>query len=378
MKIAILGSRGIPSLYGGYERFTEALAPDLSRRGNDVFVSCEGTNEKNPLLIYKGVNIFYFPFLPPRSYTLRKFYEVVYDGYSLLKMSRDPNIEIIYMLGYGASIFFFIPMLFNKILVVNSDGIEWKRPKFNIIEKKLMLICERLMVIFADKIVADSDEIRKYFYNIYGLDVKFIPYGVSEIPTVIWEEAKLPSILMGNIRPNDYWLVAARLEPENNIHTIVKAYIESNSKRPLIIVGDFSSLKYENLVNCLLADKLDVKKIIIVRNGYDGHSLNMLRQNCFAYIHGHSVGGTSPALLVPMIMKKLILINDNEFTREVCGNFGVYFSGTEDLSKKINMVEENPKNYSKLSDGVYKRARNNYSWEKILDKYDMLFHDLIR
>lgn len=376
MNISIIGSRGIPNLYGGYEKFTERIGVDLAKKGYHISVSCEHSKEKKPPLEYNGVSLFYFPIRPPKSRTLRQAYEILYDAYSLLKASQ--NSDCIYMLGYGASMFFFIPRIFGKTLIVNSDGIEWKRNKFNRLEKSLIKACEKLMVVFADKIIADSREVKKYLDARYNIDTKFIPYGVSEMPHVAWDNAKLPDNLSrGKIQPNEYWLVAARLEPENNIHTIVEGHLKSESKKPLIIVGSFSSPKYEKFVYNLLTDNLKNNEDIFICSDYSRDLLYMLRQNCFAYIHGHSVGGTSPALLVAMIMKKIILANDNEFTREVCDDFALYFKDTDDLGNKITLIEKNPENYFKLKEDIYKRAKEEYSDDKILNEYISLFNDVM-
>ncbi len=304
--IAIIGSRGIPNNYGGFEGFTEILSQNLAKEGYDVHVSCEHPGENPCPDTYKGANLFYFPINHPKSSSMGMFYEILYDMYSLFVASW--KAEQIYMLGYSASLFFFIPKIFGRTLYLNPDGFEWKRAKFNSNIKFLLKILENMGTFWADKIIADSNEIKKYYDNKYDMDSSFIAYGADEIPEVTWDNDKLPAILKHGISINPaYWLVVARLEPENNIHTIIEGYIKSNAEKPLIVVGNFSSPEYQKKIEGIVSNQVGDKKIVFTGGIYDQESLNMLRQNCFGYLHGHSVGGTNPSLLEAMIMKNIII-----------------------------------------------------------------------
>lgn len=371
MKIAILGSRGIPNRYGGFEKFTEDLSVALANKGFQVYVSCEHPSGNNKIEKYKGVNLFYFPIHPPKSNKLRNLYEILYDIYSLFWASR--RVDIIYMLSYTASPFFFIPKIFGKKLFVNPDGLEWKRDKFNFFEKHLLLFNEKMMVAWADKIIADSNEIKKYYDNKYKVSSEFIPYWVDEVAAVKWDPEKLPGLLKEKIERNNYWLVVARLEPENNIHVIIDGYLESSSNKPLIIVGNFQSKAYQKKVLSTIEGRLNGKHIYFTGAIYNQETLNMLRQHCFAYIHGHSVGGTNPSLLEAMIMKNIIIAHDNEFNREVCGDFAVYFKDSMALKDKFNQVNNNYSEYLELKINAYKRVKKLYSWDYVVNKYEELF-----
>lgn len=239
-RISIIGSRGIPNKYGGFEKFTEKLSTMLVNRGYQLFVSCEPNEEEMDK--YLGVNLFYFPMKPP-SGGIRNIYEFIYDGYSLFFAAR--NSDIIYMLGYSAALLFFIPKLFGKQLWVNPDGIEWKRTKFNFIVRYLLKLSEKIAFYWADEIIADSKEIKRYIKSQYNLNAQYIPYGAENEKVIVWNKKNLPNILKNTICENNYWLLVARLEPENNIHVIIKAYIDSNIETPLVVVGDFSSHKYK-------------------------------------------------------------------------------------------------------------------------------------
>jgi rhamnosyltransferase len=284
------------------------------------------------------------------------------------------------MLGYGAGLFFFIPKIFRKKLVVNVDGLEWKREKFNRLEKFILLTSERAAVRFADVIVADSREIKKYIERRYKKKAVYITNGVDAPQVEKWDEQKLSGqgCLKENtaLLPNGYWLAVARLEPENNIHVIVQAFLKSHSKRKLIIIGNFSSKKYQNRVLSLLKENDAGQRVILTGAIYDLSVLNMLRQNCFAYIHGHSVGGTNPALLEAMSMKSLIVAHDNEFNREVGEQTMFYFRNAVDLAAKIEGIENKPDSFADLKEAAYSRVLSNYSWTDIVREYDKLFTDI--
>jgi len=373
-KIAIIGSRGIPAKYGGFETAVEAVAPSLVEMGWNIFVSCEDPKDHSKPAVYKGVNLFYFPVRP----FFRIIYEVLYDVYSLVKSSV--MCHCIYMLGYGAGLFFCIPKIFCKKLVVNVDGLEWKREKFNKLERSILLTSERAAVTFADVIVADSKEIKKYIEERYKKKAVYITNGVNAPQFEKWDEQKLSGqdFLKENtaLLPNGYWLAVARLEPENNIHVIVQSFLKSNSNKKLVIIGNFSSKKYQRYVLEILEDKNAGKRVILAGAIYDLNLLNMLRQNCFAYIHGHSVGGTNPALLEAMSMKNLIIAHDNEFNREVGGQTTLYFKDVSDLAAKIEEIENKPDSFAPLKEAAYSRVLSNYSWTDIVQEYDKLFTDL--
>lgn len=369
--IAIIGSRGIPNNYGGFECFTENISQKLAQKNYEVHVSCELTGNDPPKK-FKDVNLFYFPIKHPKSNILGMFYEVMYDAYSLIYASL--KADQVYMLGYSASIFFFIPKLFGKKLYLNPDGFEWKRNKFHGIVKFMLKIQERIGVFWVDKIIADSMGIKRYYDKKYGKSSKFIAYGVSEIPKINWNEKHLPeSLKNGVVVGSNYWLLIARLEPENNIHIIVEGYLKSRTKKPLVIVGNFLNSKYEKTIHDMIDGTDKDKKIVFTGGIYNQNSLNMLRQNCFGYLHGHSVGGTNPSLIEAMIMKNVLLIHRNQFNEEVCQDSALYFKDSDEFKTKMDDIDSFPERYRLMKLFAFFRAKNVYSWEKIVAKYDGLF-----
>ncbi len=368
-KIAIIGSRGIPAKYGGFETFTEEISKRLVLKGYDVYVSCEGS--VTPILSeYNGVKLFYFPVKP----FFRIVYETIYDIYSMYKASKI--CDFVYVLGYGAGFFFFIPKIFGKKLLVNVDGREWKRAKYNIFEKVILFLCEKSAFLFSDIVIADAQAIQKYISN-NKKAVVFIPYGIDDLKTVTWDSKKLDELNIDNNKlkgliANSYYLVIARLEPENNIHLIIEGFHGSNSNKKLVIVGNFASTHYKNRINSII-DKYNLyDKIIFTKSIYNSDMLNMLRQNCFLYIHGHSAGGTNPSLLEAMVSKAIIFAHDNEFNNEVGGKCLLYFKDSEDLSNKLKLVDNNVSQYIGLKYSAYIRVKNKYAWNIIANEYDRL------
>jgi glycosyltransferase involved in cell wall biosynthesis len=373
--IAIIGSRGIPNNYGGFECFTENISHKLVENGHDVYVSCEHPETKDFPDTFKGVELFYFPIKHPKSAMLGMFYEVFYDVYSLLWASL--RVDQIYILGYSAALFFFIPKLFGKKLYLNPDGFEWKRNKFDGFVKFLLKVNERMGSFWADRIIADSKGIKKYYDKKYNMNAAFIAYGVNEMPKIEWDENKLPENFKEKVTINpSYWLVVARLEPENNIHTIVEGYVKSDTKKPLVIVGNFLSADYEKSIRDIIDGAPEDKKVVLTGGIYNQTALNMLRQNCFGYFHGHSVGGTNPSLIEAMVMKNVILAHDNQFNNEVCDDTAIYFEGPEDLKLKIDNLDKNPENYLELKSKALTRVKKEYSWDKIVGQYTELFDQI--
>jgi len=371
LKLAIIGSRGIPSEYGGFETFTEYLSTALVKKGLDVSVSCEYSEERIPN--YNGVNLFYFPLKQPKNCFLRIFYEFIYDFYSLIWASI--NSDIIYMLGYSASLFFFVPILFKKRFWVNPDGLEWKRTKFNQFIKILLIFSERIMVFWVTEIIADSEEIKKYFDEKYGIDVYHISYGVSEPENIGWDDLNLPDVLKGYLSPNKYYLVVARLEPENNILMIVNGYLKSGVDKPLIIVGDFSSNNYKSDMERLIRHH-NSSNVFFLGSIYEKNVLQMFRKHCFAYIHGHSVGGTNPSLLEAMMLKNLIIAHDNVFNVEVTGDSALYFQSSDQLQQQIKKLEIDHDQYKHLKNQTYNLVKTKYNWPKIIDEYYSLIWEI--
>lgn len=371
-KIAIIGARGIGN-YGGFESVVSELGPSLVKKGYLVYCSCEKSGNEHENDEYLGVKKIYFPIKPPANYTLRKIFEILYDMYFTIKCSF--SCDVIYALGLGANISLLVPRLFGKVSIVNVDGLEWRRSKFNLTERILLKIMFLMCCISSNVIIVDNKKLIGHVSQQFHKKTVFIPYGVNPVNYIPWNSKALDNLKTlpekSAINQNEYWLVVSRLEPENNIHIIVDGFIESETLMPLVIIGDFTSDLYkQKVISSILGSK---KKVIFLGSIYDPDTLNMFRQNCFGYIHGHSVGGTNPSLLEAMVMRNIIIVHDNEFNREVGGNAVLYFKTVEDLKNRIELIEKNSWQYSELRQNALLRVESNYSWENIIDDYDSRF-----
>jgi rhamnosyltransferase len=228
----------------------------------------------------------------------------------------------------------------------------------------------------ATKIVVDNEELRQYIGARHHSKLSFIPYGVARQRPQPWDVAKLGYYIFeklgtGAIEPGKYWLLISRLEPENNIDLIVKGFVETNPKYPLVVVGDFTSHSYEKQVREQASNGTSAT-IHFLGSIYDLEVLWMLRQHCLAYVHGHSVGGTNPSLLEAMISKNLIMAHDNPFNREVCDRVALYFSKSADVSELVASTEQNSQAFSRLRWNAYERTAV-YSWDCVAEEYHKLF-----
>jgi Glycosyltransferase len=378
MKVVIMGCRGIPAKYGGFETFAQGLTENLVKNGYDITVSCEYEPVQSRKDDYKGAKLEYFPIKPPKNYFLRKVYENISDIYFLIKLSRKH--QLIYFLGIEVGMFLFIPKILNRraTVLVNIDGVMWQRSKFNLLERWLLKINHDMATVFADKIIVDAQAMKNYVNKKYLDKTSYLSYGIDVPKRVTWNGEALEilkSYTSIDISPGNYYLVIARLEPENNIHMIVDAFVQAEIDIPLLVVGDFTSEEYKCEIKAI-AEEYSESKVVFLGSVYDQKLLNMLRQNCGAYIHGHSVGGTNPSLLEAAISKNIIIAHDNQFNREVCGTSAVYFKNEIDLSRKIKSVYKHQQSYIKLKDDSYHRVKNNYLWERITEGYISLFCEI--
>ena len=375
MKIAIIGCRGIPAKYGGFETFAQGLTENLVKNGYDITVSCEYEPLQSRKDNYKGAKLEYFPVKPPKNYFLRKIYENLSDIYFLIKLSRKH--QLIYFLGIEVGMFLFIPKILNRKsqVIVNIDGVMWQRSKFSLLERWLLKINHDMATVFADKIIVDAQAMKNYVDKKYLDKTSYLSYGIGIPERVTWngESLKLLKTYTSvEMSPGDYYLVVARLEPENNIHTIIDAFAQAEIPIPLLVVGDFTSEAYKEEIEAI-AEECTQPGVIFLGSIYNQKLLDMLRQNCCAYIHGHSVGGTNPSLLEAAISRNIIIAHDNQFNREVCGTSAVYFKNEIELSRKMKSVYKHQQSYLKLKDDVYYRVKTNYLWDRITEGYLSLF-----
>ncbi|MFN2202892.1 MAG: DUF1972 domain-containing protein [Caldilineaceae bacterium] len=358
-RIAIIGSRGIPAEFGGFETFAEQLALRLVHLGWDVTVFCESNqNYRKPQ--YKGVNLKYI--YAPRITAVRSIW---FDLLSVVATLR--GYDIVYMLGYHAGFVFVLPRLFATNFWVNMDGLEWRRTKWSLATRRYLKAMESLTLRLAPHIVADAQGIADHLTANYpraANKTHVVEYGAS----LITREPKIGHITDNGLIPRGYYLVVCRLEPENHVREIVEGFIRSDSRRFLIIVGDHAT--GTAYVSSLLKAAND--RVIFFGSLYDQEMLTALRFHCLAYIHGHSVGGTNPSLLESMACGTYIIAHDNVFNREVTAGLCAYFTNAADLERVVRRIDKNgpPCN---VGAALINRVESHYNWDRIADVYRVLF-----
>ena len=367
MKIAFIGSRGIPANYGGFETFVEEIAVGLSEQYNYNVVVVGDIYQKEQLHAiseYKGVQMLYSKY--SKSDQTIRFY--------LDSMLKVWNSDIIYSCGVGNAFFLFIPFLFAKKFVTNPDGIGWERLKWPNTSKKILKFMFYLSAKLSPYIVADSVAIEQVFREEFNRKkrIKTIEYGAHLNKTIGDTSDKVKDVLQKyNLESNQYHLVVSRLEPENNIDVITKGYLKETHKFPLIIVGNIMETDFVNQLTKLKSDK-----VIFIGGIYNRLELEIVRSNAFSYIHGHSVGGTNPSLLEAMASKNICVCHDNKFNKGVVEDSGFYFNTEQDVSDIIKDIECN--DYSNYGYKVFEKVKNHFNWGNIVKLYDDYFKKITK
>ena len=355
MKIALLGTRGIPNNYGGFEEFAEQVSKFWTDSGHEVFVYCEISDKKVKIDNLKIKQVYV------RGSSLKIIGQFIYDFLST-KHAISNSCDIYYHAGYATSVLGNI-LLRKELkgkLIYNMDGLEWKRSKFNCLTRILTKILERLSSKTADALVSDNIGIKEHLHREYQVNSELIEYG-----------ALVPEILDNNNFNEkynyQYDLIIARFEPENHIEEIINAYAKSN--RALVLVANRNTKLHDKLINKIS----NLSNIIFNGPIYEKNELNYLRQNCNYYVHGHSVGGTNPSLLEALISGCRILAHNNIFNNDVVNDFGYYWSDSEELIKLINYDDLSWKNSQKQVE--YTKER--FNWEKIANQHIDLFKKIL-
>ncbi|MED4636361.1 DUF1972 domain-containing protein [Peribacillus frigoritolerans] len=379
--IFIIGSKGIPAKYGGFETFVEYLTARKVNKNIMYHVSCLG--EDNSEFYHNKARCFNVKV--PKVGSARA---VLYDILSLqesiryIKENRLKNC-IVYILACRIGpVFSYFKNQLEKLgaqVFVNPDGHEWKRSKWNYWVKRYWKISEKLMVKNADLLICDSIGIENYIqtdYSAFEPKTTFIAYGADITPSILSNEDKklIDWYEKHQIQSKEYYLVVGRFVPENNYELMIKEFMNSSSTKDFILIANVEeNAFYEQLKQTTNFEK--DQRIKFVGTVYDQELLKRIRENAYGYFHGHEVGGTNPSLLEALASTNLNLLLDVVFNKEVGKNGAVYFSKeTDSLSNLINEVENyTPSQIENLGKAAKERIRKEYSWEKIINEYETLF-----
>lgn len=362
MKIAILGTRGIPNAYGGFEQCAEKIALNFVKNGHEVNVynTLEHPykmDEWNGVRISRVASLSKFNILPNTFQ---------YD-FATLKDAIYNDFDIILQLGYAPSaLFYFLNNNKKSRIVTNMAGMEWKRSKWNFFAKKIIRFCKKLAVKNSDCLISDNPGIKNYYKKTYSKESIYIPYGAE-----IFRNSDISILNKFNVVSYEYFVLLARFQPDNNLEIILDGYEASKSKLPFIVIGGHQN-KYGNY---LKRKYINNEKIRFVGGIYDYNIVSNLRCFCRLYFHGHSCGGTNPSLLEAMASNSYIVSHDNIFNRSILEENAFYFKNSKDVTKIIT-------NYSCMNREKFclnnkKKIVSEFNWETVSESYLKTFAQLL-
>ena len=361
MKIAILGTRGIPNHYSGFEQFAEFFSVFLAEKGHDVYVY----NSHNHLYqekTFNGVNILhqYDP-----EYKLGTFGQFVYD-FNCIMDSRKRGFDIILQLGYTSNSIWHFLLPKNSIIITNMDGLEWKRTKYSKPVQQFLKFAEKLAVKSSDYLVSDSLGIKAFLIDKYNKESTYIAYGAH--PFLNPDERLISNY---DVTKNNYNMIMARFEPENNIETILDGMVLAGHNTTVLVIGNHNT-KYGKY----LKDKFkSFPSIRFIGPEFNINKLNNLRYFSNFYFHGHSVGGTNPSLLEAMASNAFIIAHNNHFNKAILKENGYYFSNPTDLKNILDTIKKNDN--LQLVQNNFDAIENEFNWDKINGEYLQLFEECL-
>lgn len=360
LKIAILGTRGIPNHYGGFEHITEYVSAGLAKKGHlvTVYNSHNHPYSKNN---WKGVNIQHC-FDP--EYKIGTAGQFIYDLNCIMD-ARKKNYDVILLMGYTSSSVWGHLYPKNSVIISNMDGLEWKRSKYSKPVQSFLKYAEKLAVKHSQFYISDSLIIKSYLQDKYDIDSRYIPYGADP-----YLESFQEQLDAGDALKEDYFLLMARMEPENNIETILEGFNNSNSRKAFKVIGDTSNRFGKYIENKFANDeRIQFKGAI-----FDTPKVHAMQNNSYLYFHGHSVGGTNPSLLEAMASQALIAAHNNPFNKSVLHADAFYFSDAGEVREIVETVQRKEPEKTMVDNNLHK-IKNLFNWQTIVDQYeDMIIH----
>jgi glycosyltransferase involved in cell wall biosynthesis len=367
MKICILGTRGIPNNYGGFEECAEYTSKYFAQRGHDVTVYCPDYHQYNSET-WESVRI---KKIFSRENVLGPIGNLIYEFLSI-KDAVKGDFDIILELGTEYALFTDFFKKGNKKLVTNVDGLETRREKWSKTSRAIIGLSERRAISQSDAIVADNPEIKKHVDDLYKISSHYIGYGAVPRNFQMNFKSEQEHLQKYGVEPDSFCLLIARLEPENNIEMIVDGYLQSRQNMPLLIVGPYNKPYGKSLLK-KYSHHQNIKFLGGIYNNVE--CLNTLRHYSRIYFHGHSVGGTNPALLQAMAQGALIFAHDNKFNRYVLSSNAYFFKSSDELAGSINTFKSSDREI--FSQANFKRLETEFNWEKISLEYLLLFERLM-
>lgn len=364
LRIALVGTRGVPAAYGGFETAVDEIGRRLAARGHDVTVYCRPT-EGPRLRRYRGMRLVHLPAL--RVKALETLSHTALSVAHLITRARTAEAAIVFNSANAP----FLPLLRLRRVptAVHVDGLEWQRSKWSGAGRRYYRWAEGAAVRRADALIADAGGIADYYRHQFDADTRLIAYGAPLLHNV-------PADRLGELTltPGGYHLVVARLEPENHVDLIVAAYRASGAQLPLVVVGAAPyAAAYTARIREIAGDD---PRIRLVGAIHDQPLIDALYANAASYLHGHSVGGTNPSLLRALGAGAPTVAYDVVFNREVAGERARYAADVPGFTAAIEAIEADPTGSSSDGEALRERVRERYDWDEVADHYEQLARDL--
>lgn len=363
LRIAILGTRGIPGRYGGFETFAEELGTRLAARGHEVVVYCRSGSGTRSTSHYRGVRLVHLPAIRNKhaetlSHTLLSALHALGQGYDITYVCNSANAPICYL-----------PRIGGQTVVLNVDGLEWRRQKWGSTARRYFRWAARLAARMPIEIVTDAAVIQRYYRERLGRETRLFSYG-----TDLYERGHLDDRVRAlGLKPDGYVLYVSRLEPENNALLTVEGYRDVVTDLPLVVVGDAPyAAAYIAAVRGAADDRV---RFLGYRFGDDYHAL---QANARVYVQATEVGGTHPALVEAMGHGNAVLAHDVPEHREVLADAGVYFAYRDraDLSLQLQAMLDDGQVISDLRRAATRRVEEHYTWDAVAAAYEDYFDEI--
>lgn len=360
MRVALVGTRGVPARYGGFETAVEEVGRRLAAQGHQVVVFCRPT-DPDPPTEYLGMELVNLPSVKKRSLET-----LSHTALSVLNRALGGVDAAVVFNAANAPLLPAVRM--RRIPVATHvDGLEWKRAKWGPTGQRYYRLCEALAVRWSDALIADAQGIADYYTEEFGAPTRLIAYGAP-----ILEGVGSDRLAELDLTPGEYHLVVARFEPENHVREIVEGYVSSTATRPLIVVG---SAPYSDEYTAAIESVADAR-VRLIGGVWDQTQLDQLYAHSLSYLHGHSVGGTNPSLLRAAGAGAFVVAYDVSFNREVVSEHADYFADPASVAAAVIAAEADPEaTHRRGRAGQLAIAR--YSWDDVATSYGRLLEDLV-
>ena len=366
LRISVIGVKGYPYVYGGYETFIKEISERLIKKNCHVTIYCHKSLFINKPNIIKGINLVYIPTIETKilSQPIHSFFSIIHCCFS--------KCDIILAVNSANGPLGLITRIFNKPTVINVDGLEWLRPKWKGLGSIYFKWASKMATIFFDQIISDSNEMREVYLELFKKNSKVIAYGAN-----IRKSIKPDLIKTWGLNIREYYLVVGRLIPDNNADLIINGFLSTKSKKKLVIVGDVTYKdKYANNLK-----SINDKRLVFTGYVNNQEVLAELYHNCYVYIHGHQYGGTNPTMIKALAYQTAILALETSFNKEMLQNerFGLYFKKqVKSVCEMINYCENKISLINELRLNSINGITKKYDWDFITQDYLEVFRNLVQ